>query len=477
MKTRLLTLLSLPVLLATACGGDDRPEGGENQPLPPQPIEKTSALAAANANLRSVLMGSARSAVFIDDAKLVSDVLDMAGDCAEPLPGEGSSECLSFDFETSASTVADDVAAKFLNIANVETEEEKKLTLKIDPARACEGSSDVQCVQAFTDVPIRVELTTRGDNKIDLAWLVGEARAKVIDMRLYPNEVSIEVDLGAAREALVRFAIAMGQSADDLPAIMTGRVRLGVTKHAESDYSMAFAVLSALAIGGGEGDEAFLFELGVANPAATVRIDANQEQVTASSAFGVISGTMPLSSFFSDTTVGTAQFRLGALKMSSTLKAGDENVVIDNIDLGDGFSLSANNQPIVGGDVDVRRIEVSSAEDVMTVAVSPSFLANLSLDYRNLPGGAVDMPAWALDEDLTVELNGAAMPSVEFDNTSEAIKVTAGQLGIRSRATGNSVSVGAGMCLIAEDQEPMDPMMGEEPHPLEALSSGTCPTM
>jgi hypothetical protein len=240
-----------------------------------------------------------------------------------------------------------------------------------------------------------------------------------------------------------------------------------------------------------DGDR-FAFHVGAANPALSLRLNGNAQEITTTSNFGEISGELPLSSMFGadaapcridemgnticdpppPPVVGTVGYRIGALKATTTMRANNDSVTIDGIDYGSGFAMTIDNQPLVAFDADVRTIKMSSSSDGLKVSVLPSLVANASLDFRNLANRVMDteLPSWMLDEDLTLELNGAAEPSVTFHEATNAVEVTAGQLLIRSRAAGKSVNVTAGQCLIA-----LEPMEGTEPNPVELLDGGMCP--
>lgn len=491
---RLASICLMPVAIA-ACGGEpDRP-GGNGEPPPLKTIEKTSALAAANANLRSILTGSARSANFANESQLLGDVFSMADDCASPAPQPGDPpppddpSCADIELEQPATETADRFAEDLLNIANIESEEATKLTLKVVPERVCD--MDQKCIDALTANPLRFELTSRVENDIDVAVLVGEARTNPVNLQLYRSELAVEVDLGAAKTAAESLAAAFGESAE-LPGTFSGRVRFSIKKNAENNYSVTLAIVSAIDVSIDQDGERIAFHAGAANPAFKIDVDGNQKKLVTTLGFGELSGEVPLSSMFgSDAApctidmngnevcdpppppvVGTVGYRLGALKMSTVITEAEmETATVDGIDFGNGFAMTIDNRPLVSFDADVRTVKVSSTAEGVRIGVLPSLTANLSLDFQAIADRIMEeLPPYLLDDDFTLELKGAAEPALMIHEMNSAIEVVAGSLSIRSRAAGRTVEVNAGQCLLSDDA-----MEGSEPHPLELLSGGMCP--
>src|SRR5687767_12667377 len=128
MRTALLTSLTLFVL---ACGTDRPPD---NQPPPLLTIEKSSALEAANANFRAVVVGAARSGGFAEDKALL-DLLPFGSDPIACDPNTGCPE--SPTMEERATDMADELAARILTVANVEVEEPTRLVLVMKPSVYC----------------------------------------------------------------------------------------------------------------------------------------------------------------------------------------------------------------------------------------------------------------------------------------------------------------------------------------------------
>src|SRR5262245_22520024 len=161
------------VSIACLCAGAlacDPPE--PNEPPPLRVIEKSSALAAANANLRSILIGSAQSSAVASRSAILDDIAMGSGECST------SGECFDSSLESDADETAREIAERVLNVANIEIEEEKRIVLKLIPERVCaeaSGVPDAECVRVFTEVPVRIELTSRVENDIDIALLIDDA--------------------------------------------------------------------------------------------------------------------------------------------------------------------------------------------------------------------------------------------------------------------------------------------------------------
>lgn len=459
---RFLPAVLFVAAAATACP----PEPDPLQPKPLLTLDKTSALAAANANLRSVLVGGAASSRLLGQAPLLDDLASGSGVCT--LDAEtGETRCVEAEFEGDAENFADEIAARVLNVLNVEVEEEKRIVLKLDAERVCDGEAD--CIRAFNDVPVRIELTSRTDKEIDLALLVDEPQLRVASLKLYPNEVSVELDLGLIKSAMGDFLKAAGADERALPETFSGRVRFAIEKLGEREYSASFHVVSAIELKVKE--PAISVRVEAASPAFSIRLDEEAAIIEIASMFQQISGRLPLGAVIEDENVaGELAFRLGKMSSVTTLNlGGDGSIVIENLDAGEA-EVTVDGLPLFSFDSSVQRIVINGTEDGIRVAVSPSLVARAAFDLQNIADRLSDIPSWLMNEELTLKLEGAAEPAVRFSDEHNMIEMLFGSMSIHSRAAGRTVNVAAGQCLLADESSEESSAQ----HPIELLSAGMC---
>jgi hypothetical protein len=461
---------------AIACDPDPNPE-----PPPLRVIEKSSALAAANNNLRAVLIGSARASAVVGRSAVLDQLADQTGECA-------AGDCLDNQLENDAEETADEIAERVLNVANIEVEEEKRIVLKLIPERVCaEGSStvDAECVRMLTEVPVRIELTSRVENDIDIALLIDDAQLRPATLQLHRSMLGLELDLGAAKMAAISFLTAAGESTSEVPSTLSGRIRLALEKNADLDYTASFHVLAPIAVA----LEDMSFNVTAASPATSIRFDAILEQITHKASFGEISGRLPLALVYgsddcvdspngpvcepNDPPAGEVGFKIGAMRSTTVVGANQDALAIEDINFGSGIQLTIDNLPLISFDADVDRVSIMGTDDGLKIAVSPSLNAVLGLDFQNIVDRVMDIPSFLMNEELSFRLDGAAEPSVGFSDDENAIEMLAGTMNIHSRAAGRSVEVAAGQCLLVDETKDVDQVQ----HPIELLSAGMCPSM
>lgn len=459
---------SLPaVLIVAAVAAACPPTKPKEGPGPLLTLDKTSALAAANANLRSVLVGGAGASGLIGRAAILDTLAAGSGICTlDGAEGENS-RCVNVELQRDAEALADEMAARVLNALNVETEEATRLVLKLDAERACDGEND--CIRAFTDVPVRLELTSRIEHHIDVALLADDARLRVAAVKLYPNEVSVELDLGLLKSAMGDFLKAAGADEAALPETLRGRVRFALERLAEREYAASFHVLSSIEIGMSEPAVEVLIEN--ASPMFALRFDEDGEEIEVASHINAITGRLPLGSLIEDeSATEVVAFRLGEARSTASLNLrGDGAIVIENLNPAEG-SVTVGGLPLFSFNSSAQKMVVRPINEGVRFEVSPSLNVRAAFDLQNLAARVSDVPSWLMNEELSLKLEGAAEPTVEFTDAENMIKMLAGSMNIHSRAAGRTVNVATGECLVVDERAEDDPAR----HPIELLSSGLC---
>lgn len=573
-RTVMMSKVSPSVLafasLATALSACSDDRGGGGDPPPLRNIEAQSALLTANANLRSILTGTVRASAFARDSGILGDLFSN-GEVRCDTKSAGDTTCSSTEGgstdEDEAAEVADEIADRILNVANVETAEATRIVLKLSPERVCandstssggesaprppSGSSgsegfaapppsdpdptapeppptvDEECVRTLTQVPIRLAITSRAEGDIDLSVLVGDLRVNPINVSLYDDEISAEIDLSAAKEALSSLLEAAGEDAADLPSAISGRAQLALEKNGENEYTASISILSAIDIASGTGDSAFRITIAQAAPLHTLHIDGNARLLTSEASWRAVDLELPLDALFGSedapsscvagpdgrttcTTPPPAQPVRGMVGVhvpgftGTALVDGNTDAIgISGLGLGsETLRVTIDGEPLFGLDLNPttgRRLDLvlnpGTTGEGVTLRVKPQLDLVAALDFANIADRIEDVPSWALDEELEVKLDGAAEPEIQIDDmelgfdddetsspppgntttmsTPDVIaRVLAGRFSIRSRALARSVVVSAGECLIAAGSNASE---SGNAHPVESLEAGVCP--
>lgn len=548
--------LTACLLLASGCAEDrDRGDGSLEPPPPARPIDAATTIAAANANLRNVMSGAARASAFADESRVLKDLTSGSTDCSTSDPvgpggsgggggtgsGDGTTCGGDLAFEDDATDLADELAARALNIANIEVTEPTRIVLLLDPARVCTAIAsrgddapeppptsppepDAECVSAFQATPIRLELTSRSEGDVDVAILVGAAQARPITISLHTTSIAIEVDLAAAKAGIEAFVTAFGGDADYLPEVMTGRVRVSLTKNGERDFTATAAVLAAIRVTSTNADVPYDVSIAAAPNAGTLHIDGDAEELTGSTDLGAILLELPLDELFSsdsaptncttgpdgmvtcdppvETTpvTGTMRFSVAALTGSIVARGADDSVELTGVGFGpDALRLTADGAPLFALDLNASAgrsadLTLRSVDGGLSVQATPRLELAASFDFASAEARGAEVTSWMRDDDLSFSLSGGAMPLMVLqdlggDARSDPIpppggggggaplppeepsviaRVVSGTLSIGSRAAGRTVIVPAGQCLSQSDAADGD-------HPISQLSSGLCP--
>jgi hypothetical protein len=520
--TAILLAVTTLALLATGCPDDDG--GGPSDAIA---INQQSATAAANANLRSILSTVAEGLVFLNDFDLVGDMLPSSVECAGTTSGEGDvdSSCVEegpdFDLSEEVDDVADWVAENLFNEANVESSTETSVTYRVPAELLCGASEssggstfpidgaedttstmddsevDPECVETLNQFPIRLAVSQRSADNLDVDLLVGQERYNPVELQIYTNQLGIEIDLAQLRAALIRF----GQVVDEpleLPEVMQGRLSATLTVEGQGRFSVSLAVLTAVDVRSTSGEAPFEVSLGTANPAGSVTIDGLAETIEGALALGPLAATFPAEAVFgSEMTCddmgctesgasGTLSIYLAGLSAATTLDGSFERIELRNLGLGSATStVGLDGQQLLAIDLNAdsgRQLDVTveGDESGFQLSVSPELDLQVALDMARAGGNIPDVPAWMLDDDMRLELTGASTPAIAMSEVSDTgvVRVTEGVLRMSSSARDLLIEVSAGECLWGDDSTEgggEGSVEDDDWHPMDGLLSGLCP--
>jgi hypothetical protein len=168
------------------------------------------------------------------------------------------------------------------------------------------------------------------------------------------------------------------------------------------------------------------------------------------------------------------------LSFTATAQDGADEIVIDNIGLGDDTStIKLDDTQLVGVDFnrnDGRRTKMTLRPDpaggLPIVTFEPGVELLIDVFLQPLADAGDSIEPWLLDDSYRIALSGDAPATQsiapdEVAGTPGALRVARGTLAIESDTA--SVTVAAGQCLLADE-------VTEGEHPLlGGLTAGACP--
>ncbi len=468
----------LPLALALGACGEEAPS----------PLDARTAALTADANFRRVAVELADAAAFLAESRTFGGLAacDEAPALAEP--------CEPLDPEATATALADFLSTRIFTQANVEAESGTSVTFRLRPEVVCDAG-DAACADLLAELPVRLQVTSDEPGDLDVAVLVGEPAVHPLDIGLHQDELEVQADLAAIRALLLQ----LGAPAEELPAVMEGRVALGIARHAAGDFTASLSVLERVAVHSALGGP-WQFELAAALPAAAARIDAASRQISVRLGLAALSLRGPLEFFFGEEEAacdlpdcstfavappeGTVGLHLAGLTGETVFESlgGDVDVLrFRSIGLGNDTSvldmdgapiLTVDLNPLAGRAFDL----VATADDHGTeLQFAPSFDLGLGFYFANA-ADQIEVPDWALEEMLHIRVDGAAAPRIRLIEEASAAEGTQrvlaqvldGALTLASDSLA-TVQVEAGMCLLSL---PVDETMPE--HPFTGLEAGSC---
>jgi len=381
--------------------------------------------------------------------------------------------------------------------------------------------SEEECRRVLTEVPLRIRVTSLREGDVDLTLLVGEPRHEPLRVELHADLLAVQVDLAAGKAALELLAEAAQDEDDeelDLPDSMAGVVRAELLKNAARDYTASLSILEAVVVEDG-GDEPVTVRLGMAKPMVSLRLDGNAETATGRLAVGTVDVSIPYQWFVDDwysddgdcmrgdggggdpgdpgdpgppdgeepppphddgweddcegegeeppDVQGTLRVHVAGLTGESTFSGEQDRIEVTGVGLGpDTSTVSLDAKTLAALDLNADHgrvfdwaLALDDADNVR-LEVTPAFDLSLMMALRHVADdlGEDDLPPFALDETLSVTLDGAATPALESvgDGDDRQLQVAEGRLTLASTAAADDVVVEAGQCIGELDEEEVD---------------------
>ena len=467
--------LGLAFLAATGCGGGEEADpdavNGRLREMLPGLVDPTSQ-SIEFAGESTALAGLGDSMAAIDESlNLPFSIapIDISSD------GEAVAVALP-EGEESGEDVAESLAQRLFTAENYEGDGVYRIPVDMVCAADEEtGAMDPACVDEWqrAELRIRAELV---DDGIDFTLLVGPDRSAPLALELRPARVTVVVDLGEAADA-IRFLAPEAE----LPDVLEGVVAFSLVVNGPQDVSFEIAVREAARVEASTADGRISFATEAKDPLASLRIEVAARRLTALFDLGRTQLSMP-NSMNDETSLATGTWAIDwrGLSFTATAQDGADEIVIDNIGLGDDTStISLDDTRLVGVDLnpaDGRRAKLTLRPDpagglpIATFEPGLELLIDVFLQPLADAGDLVD--PWLLDDSYRIALTGDApatqsIAADEVSGTPGALRVARGQLAIESDTA--SVTVATGQCLLAD-------AVSEGEHPLlGGLAAGTCP--
>lgn len=502
-----------------------------------KPLDGTSTSALANKLVGEHLDGVANVVKVLDRSKTLAPAAqtdDGNDGCPPPKPGlpppacNDPEESSRFDLTEYTDGLKSWLQDNVFNVAAIESTTETSITYRLTPEVACPEETDdtgaiardEDCVKFFTEMPVRLVVTSTTEGDLDIA--VNVAEHKPASVELYAAHLSGKLDLAAAKAVITDAAALLGEDAPNLPERLSGVFELALVKNGQDDYTFALGVLEALNIGLKEttSNEYVDIKLGVAPEAARVRLSAESGVVDAAVAIGTVNVAVALEQFAGepeeecvwneeteqeDCTTETREPLEGiiGLALKGLTGAGTFNVDTDTLSL-TGLGLGNDKGVVTFNDAQALSVAVNSDTnglfDLALASLEDGWKAtiveqlNVTIEHSlgaladALGEDGSDVPAWAKSGETSVAAAGNPDFVLRFlqapeppcdgetgecdDAESSKYKVEQGTLTLSSTDV-TPVTITAPECIIVADEEEGEEG-GESAHPFTLVSGGSC---
>lgn len=532
--------LALSASLFSSCR-DPEPEDHTDVSL--AAIDHDRAALTLDENLRQNLVAAAEALAFAQDSWLVPEQSESA-DCAvegdveaEPLPCEQPEE---LDIVVGANDLASFLLEEVFVEENVVATTEHSVTYRLpidlicggptsspEPGPSPDSSGPVEvpvddspsCAEIFGQVPIELFVTSPQEGDLDVAVRVGRPPVEVVQIQVYHDRIGAELQLGALRQALQLYFEAAGEPADELPEIMQGALALTLLHIQDRQFTLRYSVTQDLHFA--MASEGVDLQIAAADPAVEVDLDGASQRVEARVSLGAVTLTLPLEQLDSaeepvavtcdeygncveeppaepePELVGDVTLRMEHMAFAVRLSEADDVLAINGLAFagealfnGDPL-VSAELGAVAGGLIDLL---IAEGSDGVEISVSPSLSLALHLGLAAIADQEPDIPAWAMNEDFQIRLEGNAPrlrllthtdvqaptpvepggdPTPEPEPETEplpepVVEVLSGSLHIEASSVADPIQVSAGQCLLSSEPE------DDDAHPLMSLAAGAC---
>jgi hypothetical protein len=500
MRTGATEVLGILGLCLLGCS-----DGGGSPEATQRPIDSAEATDTTNARIDEVLTGFGDAADGVDttnSTSIAGDGLDAAVG-ANPCGSNGSTGATSTASNTVNNTPKDatDALGKVLRQVRdeakehvfrqelVESEDGNRVTYKVDPTQACDGSSD--CIEKLTNNPVRFVVTANTDNSLDIALLVGQDRHSPATAHLGDTKISVRGNLGEVMDTVRLFMSPDEQK--DLPEKLVGSVEWSLEKRGPGDFVLASSILERFELLTGQGKgKPISVTVQPSSPTSQFTINSNTNTIGFKENIGTIDVSVAGTAVCENNSkcgtkeeTGTFGLHLAGMTGEFSTVPNATELTFSGLGLGPESShVALNGQPLATVDLNPsagRRFSINfkKTDEGTLVTFEPALDLRIAMAMTNLSESLrVDMPDWLMNEVFDVSLGGAPKPSIlipsatcDADGNSsvkQQLKVVNGRLILDSTSLPSPVDVAAGMCLLPVESS------ASNPNPMSLVESGVC---
>ncbi|MEZ4269875.1 MAG: hypothetical protein R3C68_00065 [Myxococcota bacterium] len=356
---------------------------------------------------------------------------------------------------------------------NLESSNATSATYALGPNILCEDGDD-ECARVVVLMQLRLRATLVGEDGLDIDVLIGPNRVSPIHLELRQDEVAVEVDLDAGKNAIEYLITVLDESGDaELPEVFEGRLRLALKFTGVDAFELSAAILSDIHVVADVEGKPINLQVAAANPLAFLHADAIAATVSAGIDMAAIDLSLPyaLVNDNADDTRILAMHIAGA-SFELDLDEASESIAFTNVGLGDTTTtLMLDSQTLFSLDLNSttnRRFSVSVEPTETSAILTFTPMLDIDLVFGFEPirddleaDNDEDVPPFVFDDHLRLTFAGEGSVSIEpFAGQNgdapggEGFRLVTGTLDITSAQADHAIHVEPGECLYGlEDGE------------------------
>lgn len=389
---------------------------------------------------------------------------------------DAGSDANDASFESEADDFEAALRTRIFNEGNVEQELGDRVILRMRSNIVCREDEagleiDEDCAAFLDKVPVRIQLTSLREGDVDAALLIGESQLEVLVVSLHESEIAIEADLDNIKATITQIAGEFGEEDPLKDVVLSGALRAWLATTGDLAHTIGFGITRDLKVAFPVDEHEISINAEKSDEAITLHIDGTNNTIRNTISFGDIRVSFPITEGGDitcddtgctepdETFLGQGVVHIAGITSVAVAEENGEALVISGLSLGNApATLTVNDLPILslalnpsaGGVFDAL---LKATNGNLEVTVTPSFEAVVDLAFKNLTN-ANDVPAWAVDEKLSITLDGSDAPKVLLRNDIPSrIQVLAGRLTLSASQAGTTVTASAGECVDEVDTD------------------------
>ncbi len=450
----------------------------------PRPASSRELLSDANNNLRTHLVGAEGA---IDNENL-NGIIKQAFEYIRPCADE---PCDSpFWIDPGAEELAQTLADRVLNVANIEDSTPTSVTLRLDSALcpARDGrASDPDCLADVAGEEARLQLSSQRPGDVDVQILIGRSRFEMGSLQLYSTHIATTFEVGHVARFFTKYQV----FAEEVPSLLiSGRIhaRLGLSTY--SKYEAQLAVIEPVrfsALNLAPSTELFPIRLNYFNLSlepTRLTLTAAPHRIATELVTEGLTYEAPLGLFRDLLAPGDEdqqfkhQIRVRVPATRVQFSFSDyEAPSISGLQLDDVLEVTLNHQSIFSLEVDSTEDAGSSfqahrLQDGLRVEVFPSLHMVATFHLGSLQAQVPSIPEWLVNERLDIRLDGgerSGPTTLIIEEQGQRVRMGNGRLWLDSLGANRQLVLFEDECLTQRDV----PLV-EDQHPLATLDKVSC---